>query len=168
MKSKFKVVVLVVAITTLLATVAVAAAEEAPLFGGKGLGREQNLDVEVFRDRMPRFMGLRIEGGGFHQQLLEKTGLNREEFLELLKSGKSIEEIAEEYNVDLEELKEEILNKKLALVDERVNSGEITAEEGALIKERLQEGFENCDFTSRPMKGGFKAGRMFGGCRRGN
>lgn len=165
MRSKFKFVLLVVAITTLLATVAVAANEETPLFRERGLGRELNLDTEAFRDRMPRFMGLRMEGLGFYQQLLEKTGLTREEFLELLKSGKSLEEVAKEYDINLEELKEEILNKRLAVIDEMVKEGEITAEEGAAIKERFQEGFGNCDLNS-PIMGGFRGGRGFGGCRR--
>jgi hypothetical protein len=165
MKSKFKVVLLVAAITTLMATAAVAAVEEAPLFRERGFGRGLNLEAGAIEGRLPRLKGLRLHGLGFHQQLLEKTGLSKEEFVELLKSGKTIEEIAEEYSINLEELKEEVLNEKLALVDERVNSGELTAEEGALIKERLQERFENWDFTSKPMLGGFKGIRMLGGCR---
>ena len=198
MKSKIKVTVLALAITSLMATAAFAATEEAPIlkerllgriggFKGQhlmlektGLTREQvteainsgktfeeiakelNVDLEALKNKMPRNKGIGQMGNfSVHQQLLEKTGLSRAEFVNLIKDGKTIEDIAKENNIDLEALKNEMLEKKLALIDENILQNKLTAEEGAQLKERIKENFENCENGFRGMMGGNRNNKMF-------
>jgi|GEM_PF-5832311 len=199
MKRSVKVTALVMAMTTLMATVAFASSAEAPVFKegllsrlcglrgqylmpeGVGLTREQiteainsgknleeiaqelNLDLEALRGNKVRFDCFgQVNGGGLHQLFLEKTGLTREELLELFRSGMSFEEIAKEYSIDLEALKQEILETRLALIDERVNEGKLTPEQAEALKDKIQAGLENCDGQQRGMMGGFKMNRGFG------
>lgn len=129
----------------------------------KKIAQELNLDLDALKGNAVNFKGFEKMGGhGIHQLLLEKTGLTREELVELIKSGKSFEEIAKENNIDLEALKLEMLEGRLALIDERVSEGKLTTEEAAALKEKIQAGFENCEGQPKGMMGGLKMNRGLG------
>ncbi len=133
---------------------------------GKGLeeiAQEMGIDLESFKDRSSKFMGAHmgiIKDSSLLQSLLEETGLTKEELAAELKEGKTLEDIAEEMNIDLEVIKQELLEARLAELDERVSEGKITEEEAAELKERIEGCFENSEGGYRGMMGGMRGRRV--------
>ncbi len=202
MKRKTKVTVLAMAMTTLMASMAFAATDEAPAlkekllnrFGGfkgqhmmlegSGLTQEQiteiteaikdgkgfeaiaqelGIDLEALKDRSSRFTGAhlgKVKDFSLLQSLLEKTGMTAEELSAQLKDGKTLEEIAKEMNIDLQAIKQELLEARFAEIDARVSEGKITEEEAAELKERIEGCFENREGGIRGMMGGMKGRRL--------
>lgn len=113
------------------------------------IAEEKGLDLEGLLDEayIKRSTGgKRVMIGGTTNMMelfLEKTGLTLEDLREFKAEGKTWEQIAAEYNIDLEALKEEMHQQMLQAIDEKVQAGDLTEEEAAQIKERMEERIEN-------------------------
>ncbi|WP_434577539.1 alkyl sulfatase-like hydrolase [Thermoanaerobacterium thermosaccharolyticum] len=80
----------------------------------------------------------------FMANLLGKT---REETLKLLASDKTLQQIALDNGIKLEDFKNALLKAKTDYVDQMVKSGTITEERAAEIKSLLKERIDACDGT---------------------
>ncbi|AGB19577.1 alkyl sulfatase-like hydrolase [Thermoanaerobacterium thermosaccharolyticum] len=74
-------------------------------------------------------------------------GKSTDETLKLLNSGKTLQQIAVENGVKLEDFKTALLKAKTDYVDQMVKSGTITEERAAEIKSLLKERIDACDGT---------------------
>lgn len=90
--------------------------------------------------------------------LSELLDMDIKDIIELRQSGKTYYQIAVDKGITAEDYKSGLLEKKNAYVDEQVKSGNITEEQGKLIKDRMSTNIENCSGLAQ----GF--GRINGGC----
>lgn len=72
------------------------------------------------------------------ETIADKVGVPVEELLAKKQAGAGCEEFMEEYDLSYEELRESRLEEQYKLVDERVAAGNISEEEGQVIKERIE------------------------------
>ncbi|GMQ60391.1 hypothetical protein AN1V17_47910 [Vallitalea sediminicola] len=86
----------------------------------------------------------------------ELTGVTEEEAYELRQEGKTFGELAEENEV-YDEFVEKMLDEKTALVEEKVEQGQLTREEADEFIASLKENAGNCD-PSNPQRLGQKIG----------
>ncbi len=93
--------------------------------------------------------------------LAKKMNISLQEAVALKEDGKTYAQVAQENGITLDEYKQELLNERNELIDEKVNSGYISAEQGEAIKERITENISNCDGT------GSGQNRGNGGCNMG-
>ena len=106
--------------------------------------------------------------------IADKAGIPVEELLSKKESGLCCKDFLDEYGLSAEEIRKERLEKKFEAVDEKVTSGDITEEEGKIIKEKIQShkflqdcngphhGKRECVKLNKNLK------RMKGNCRRGS
>lgn len=90
--------------------------------------------------------------------LAKSLDMDIEDVIALRQSGKSYYQIAADRGIKAEDYKEDLLKAKNAYVDELVKAGDITVEQGKLIKERMSTNIENCNGQTPGL------GRMSGGC----
>jgi hypothetical protein len=94
------------------------------------------------------------KGNGPHDALAEVLGLEPEELRELLQSGATIEELADEAGVDLEAFREEMAanrqDRMRERIDEALDAGEISQDQADWLLEGLEKGYLDGPF--------FKAG----------
>ncbi|MDK2823450.1 MAG: hypothetical protein PWQ67_612 [Clostridia bacterium] len=88
------------------------------------------------------------------------TGKTQDEVFNLRSQGKTYGQIAQENGV-LEQFKNNMLEYKKAIIDERVNQGLITKENGEAIKKALEERIAICNGTPDPNR--MPLGQQFGG-----
>ena len=105
------------------------------------------------------------QGGGRGEGLAELLGLEPEELHELLRSGKTIEELADEAGVDLEAYREEMeANRQEEMrdrIEEALAEGDISQDQADWLLEGLEKGYMTGPF----FKGGGRKG-MGSGCDR--
>ncbi|WP_026478096.1 DUF2680 domain-containing protein [Alkaliphilus transvaalensis] len=82
-----------------------------------------------------RFLGFRERIASFERKI-QNTDLTKEEWLE-------------EKKIDFENKREEMLEHKFQLIDEKVKAGDMTEEEAAALKEKIQERMENFEGRGR-------------------
>lgn len=92
------------------------------------------------------------------------TGVSVQELIEKHQQDETYGQIAEEYGV-LDQYKAGQLEIKKQIIDERVQSGRITQEQGEQIKKAIEERIANCDGSGTRMGNG--AGKGMGGMGRG-
>lgn len=80
------------------------------------------------------------------ESVSDLTQIPVEKLYEERQQGKTYGEIANENGV-LDQFKDEMLQNKFAIIDERVEEGRITAEDAEALKSQLKERMENCDGT---------------------
>jgi hypothetical protein len=93
--------------------------------------------------------------------LAKQLNMDIKDVIALRQAGKSYYQIAVDKGIKAEDYKNALLEKKNALIDEQVNSGSITVDQGKLIKEKINTNIENCNGQTPG------AGRMNGGCGMG-
>ncbi|MGE5677623.1 MAG: hypothetical protein ACM3ZR_06145 [Pseudomonadota bacterium] len=81
-----------------------------------------------------------------------------EDVIALRQAGKTYYQIAEEKGIKAEEYKNDLLDMKNAYVDEQVKAGNLTSEQGKLVKDRYSANIAACDGQT------LGAGRLNGGC----
>lgn len=77
--------------------------------------------------------------GGGPVDIASILGMTPQELKQELKSGKTLEQIASEKGLSLEQLKEKWLAEKKAELDQRVSEGKLTAEKAQEILSRLEK-----------------------------
>lgn len=102
-------------------------------------------------------------GRGYGSQIMtgvvsKLTGKSVDEINKERLDGKTFYQIATE-KVSPEEFKSAVINEKSSIIDERVQSGAITKEQGDLMKERINENVQNCDGQGQKGQGGMGFGR---------
>ncbi|MBM7614709.1 DUF2680 domain-containing protein [Alkaliphilus hydrothermalis] len=110
--------------------------------------------------------GLFFDRGASPMEVItEKAGITVEQLLQLRELGLTNQEIMEKYDLNLEEIREEVLQEKYKVIDEKVAEGLITAEEAEVLKERMETRLLKCDENSKGRMGlgGRGKGRGFGG-----
>lgn len=70
--------------------------------------------------------------------IAEKAKVSVEELLKERESVSNCRDLLDKYNLNPEEIKKERLEQQFKAVDEKIASGDITAEEGETIKEKIQ------------------------------
>ncbi len=106
--------------------------------------------------------GFGLGGGSWtmFDVVAEALGLTPEEFFAELRAGKSLEEIAEEQGVEMEEVHDAIEAARVEAmregIEQAVEDGRITQEQADWMLEGLEQGF-------LPMRQGFGSGRGKGG-----
>ncbi|KUO69731.1 MAG: hypothetical protein APF77_09015 [Clostridia bacterium BRH_c25] len=90
--------------------------------------------------------------------LAGRLGMDIKDVIALRQSGKSYYQIAVDKDINVEDYKNDLLDKRNTYIDEQVKAGTITADQGELIKERMSTNIENCDGQTPG------AGRINGGC----
>ena len=107
------------------------------------------------------------QGGGPKEELAELLGLEPEELCELLHSGKTIEELADEAGVDLEAFREEMAAKHedemREKIEEALAAGDISQDQADWLLEGLDKGYIPGPF----FKGGGRKGMGHGPDREG-
>lgn len=86
-------------------------------------------------------------------------GKSTDETLKLLNSGKTLEQIAVENGIKLEDFKNALLKQKTDYIDQMVKNGVITEERAAELKSLIKERINACDGTGN---GGAGLGIGFG------
>lgn len=83
--------------------------------------------------------------------IAEKTGIPVEKLLEERESGSNCKELLERHGLNTEKIREEVrearLDQQFKKVEEKVREGQITKEEGQIIKDRMQSHrfLQDCD-----------------------
>jgi hypothetical protein len=95
------------------------------------------------------------------------TGASIQDVLNTNSQGKTFAEIAEDKGVGLEQYKEALLDTKLTYIDEQVNSGFLTEEQGKLAKKRIEQNIQNCDGQGFNHTQGYSRNNMGMGMGRG-
>jgi hypothetical protein len=90
--------------------------------------------------------------------LASALDMNIEDVLALRQAGKSYYQIAADKGIDAEDFKNDLLEKKNVFVDEQIKAGNLTSEQGKLVKERMSTNIENCNGQTPGL------GRINGGC----
>jgi hypothetical protein len=90
--------------------------------------------------------------------LASALNMDIEDVLALRQAGKSYYQIATDKGIDAEDFKNDLLEKKNVFVDEQVKAGNLTSEQGKLVKERMNTNIENCNGQTPGL------GRINGGC----
>lgn len=102
------------------------------------------------------------QGDGPGQGLAELLGLDRDELRELLRSGSTIEELAEEAGVDLEAYREEMAaNRQQDMrtrIEEALAEGEISQDQADWLLEGLEKGYLDGPFFKMGGRGGGRPG----------
>ena len=98
--------------------------------GGPGLFKG---NLQVFKG--PRMAALRNVMGA----AAEAIGITEQQLFEGLRAGKSIAEIADEHDVDRDDLEDDILDSLTEAIDQAQTDGKITAEQAARLKNGLTE-----------------------------
>lgn len=93
--------------------------------------------------------------------LANSLNMDIKDVIALRQAGKSYYQIAVDKGVKAEDFKNDLLEKKNVFVDEQVKAGNLTAEQGKLIKERMSTNIGNCNGQTPGL------GRMNGGCGMG-
>lgn len=94
--------------------------------------------------------------------LKNKLGLSDEEITSAGNSGKSIYDLAKEKGMSDEQLKAALLEERTKAIDEAINKGALSKEDGEALKEKLMANIENCN-------GNFRQGQcLSGGMGQGN
>jgi len=99
--------------------------------------------------------------------LIEKFDLTEDYIDGAFNDGKTLGEILDENNIDIEEFKKEFTTIRLAEIDEAVKNGDITTEEGETIKENLLINVNEMNFENH-MGNGFNGKGIRNGRGRGN
>ncbi|SCX80774.1 hypothetical protein [Alkaliphilus peptidifermentans] len=95
------------------------------------------------------FRGMDNQRG--NHQLLEDSGLTKEDLLQL-REGKTMKEFMLDEDIDIDEMKEQMLQRKLEKIDQFVEDEKLTSEEAELLKQQIQERMEDCtDFDGKGM-----------------
>jgi hypothetical protein len=85
-------------------------------------------------------------------------GITEQQLSEGLRSGKSIAEIADDNNVDRDDLIDEMLDELNAAIDQAQRDGKITAEQATRLKQGLEDHIEKAvdhkGGEGRPFRGG--------------
>lgn len=106
-----------------------------------------------FRNRPAYGMGLgmmgNFRGHDILTNLLKEKGATDEEINSALTSGKTLYDFAIEKGLTDEEIKNYMVSERTKAIDDAVASGQITAEEGAEAKTRIQENSANCTFENQ-------------------
>lgn len=90
--------------------------------------------------------------------LAKSLDMDIEDIIALRQAGKSYYQIAVDNDIKAEDYKNDLLQLKNAYVDEQVKAGNLTAEQGKLMKERMSTNIESCNGQTPGL------GRMNGGC----
>jgi len=90
--------------------------------------------------------------------LANMLDMNIEDIVAQRQAGKTYYQIAVDKGVKIEDYKNALLEKKNAYVDEQVKAGNITEDQGKLVKERMNSNVENCNGEASG------SGKMNGGC----
>lgn len=90
--------------------------------------------------------------------LAKSLKMDIEDVIALRQAGQSYYQIAVDKGIKAEDYKEDLLKVKNAYVDELVNAGSLTTDQGKAVKERMSTNIENCNGQTP----GY--GRMNGGC----
>jgi len=77
--------------------------------------------------------------------LANMLDMDIEDVIALRQEGKTYYQIAISKGVKTEDYKNALLEKKNAYIDEQVKDGNITEDQGKLIKERMSNNIENCN-----------------------
>lgn len=94
--------------------------------------------------------------------LKNKLGLSDEEITSARNSGKSIYDLAKEKGMGDEQLKAALLEERTKAIDEAINKGTLSKEDGEALKEKLMANIESCT-------GNFGQGQcLSGGMGQGN
>lgn len=102
--------------------------------------------------------------------LAKSLNMDIKDVIALRQAGKSYYQIAADKGIKTEDFKNDLLEKKNLFVDEQVKSGNLTAEQGKLIKERMRTNIESCNGQTPGLgriNGGCGMGGSFGGNRMG-
>jgi len=94
------------------------------------------------------------------QSVSDLTQIPVEKLYEERTAGKTYGEIANDNGV-LDQFKDEMLQNKFQIIDERVKEGKITQENADAFKKAMEERMTDCDGTPDPNK--TKLGQQFGG-----
>lgn len=99
---------------------------------------------------------------GPREGLAELLGLDREELRELLRSGSSLEELAEEADVDLDAYREEMTANRQedmqTRIEEALAEGEISQDQADWLLEGLEKGYLDGPFFKMGGRGGGRPG----------
>jgi hypothetical protein len=106
--------------------------EDMPNFGGFGPGRNHPV-----RDRAKNF--LRYGSEAMLNSVAEQTGIAVEELEAAIQDKVKIQDLLTEAGYSDSEIDEIMLNAQYAVVDQAVEEGKLTEEEGAAAKEKLAE-----------------------------
>ncbi len=87
--------------------------------------------------------------------LVDKYNLTEDYIEGAFNDGKTLGEILDENNIDINEFKKEFSTIRLAEIDEAVKNGDITKEEGETIKENFLSNENNMNFENH-IGNGFK------------
>jgi len=85
---------------------------------------------------------------GTVDEVLEEIGVAAEDFREMVVDGMTIDEIATELGIDLDEVVADVKDKALEAIDEKVAEGVISEERAATMKDRI-ESFDLDSIESR-------------------
>lgn len=77
--------------------------------------------------------------------LINKYGVRMDEITKAKESGKTVFDIAQSKGLDKQKLKDLILAPRLKTIDEMVSTGELTKEDGELVKNRMKQHIEKWD-----------------------
>jgi len=102
------------------------------------------------------------QGDGPREGLAELLGLDREELRELLRSGSTIEELADEAGVDLEAFREEMAANRQEDMQTRIEDalaeGEISQAQADWLLEGLEKGYLDGPFLKMGGRSGTRPG----------
>ena len=102
------------------------------------------------------------QGDGPKEGLAELLGLEPEELRDLLHSGKTIEELADEAGVDLEAFREEMVanreEKMRERIEEALAAGDISQDQADWLLEGLEKGYLDGPFFKMGGRGGGRPG----------
>lgn len=76
--------------------------------------------------------------------LKNKLGLSNEEITNATNSGKTIYDLAKEKGMSDEQLKAALLEERTKAIDEAINKGTLSKEDGDALKEKLSTNIESC------------------------
>jgi hypothetical protein len=94
----------------------------------------------LFKGNLPLLKGPRIAAlRNVFGAAAEAIGITEQQLFEGLRAGKSIAEIAEENDVDRDDLEEDILDSLTEAIDQAQTDGKITAEQATRLKNGLAE-----------------------------
>ncbi|SMB96144.1 hypothetical protein SAMN00808754_1409 [Thermanaeromonas toyohensis ToBE] len=109
--------------------------------------RASKLKEAIESGKLPPF-GCMVGRGGFgpgkgagplHDELASVLGMTAEELHNAIRSGKTLEEIAASKGFTLDQVKEQLIAKVKAVLDEKVAQGQLTGDQAQQILFRLQQ-----------------------------
>jgi ribosomal protein S20 len=99
--------------------------------------------------------------------LKNKLGLTDTDINNARSSGKTLYELAEEKGLTAEQLKTALYDERVKAIDDAVNKGTITKEQGDTLKENLKSNIDNCTGTFGQGQGAGRGRGMMGNGQRG-